>query len=572
MILPCLLSGRTTRLRGALVALALLSHTAPAHAIKILIKGSTSLEGQVQEDSGSQLIRGKLRDDLGGPIAGATVMIELIQSNGEALRLLQGPRSCNGGGPLARMDGGYAVETDKQGAFCMQTHRLPRQGLLRARFPGKQGLTGAQIDLPFDVGRPAALLAWDPKPELLDLDAAVTSVNVALTGNSIYGNSIQLELRDERGKELGSASTDERGRARFEVETARLGAPGAGELVVRGKGEGAPELRAQVVRSARVSLVAKGPEGAIVPQDGYRLPVVVGTQRGAVDGGVVEARLGKEILGVGSVKEGRTEVPLAFEVQSEGEVELSLRYLPSSPGWKSGETLVVRVPVRPPSPLRKAPLLLVGLLLVGWLARGWKRAPSARRAEPEKQQVGGEAVALPELSVEEVQAGTRWEGRVLDAHERRPLVGVEVRVVGRDFYGERRLVEARTDEQGRFDFEVEWAPTHVLQVSGPWHVMVERSLPRAGKMTVGLVSRRRALLEKLATAGRRWVPEQAVEPTPEQLARHLERQERAGGARWARAVEAAVFGRDPVGAGEEARLSELESDLSRRDQIDGVRR
>ena len=574
MILPVLPSGRASRAGalGALWLLVVLLVAAEARAVKVLVKGAASLEGQVQADGAGQIVRGKLRDDLGGPVGGARMVVEMLQADGQAPPSAPAPRPCGGGAALPRAEGGYAVETDAQGAFCLRTQRLPRQGLLRVRFAGRPGLAGASVDLPFDVERPAAQLAWDPRPESLDLDVPQARVAAVFSGAPGSGASIPMELLDESGTVVARGETDERGRVLFEVATAELGGPGSGELKARAR-QGGAELSAKVVRTARVTLVGSGPAEAIVPHDGYRFEVAAGTQRGAAEGGVVEARLGGETLGAGAVRGGKAEVAVAFDVPGEGSVDLTFRYLPSSPGLRGGEPLVLRVPVKPPSPLRKAPLFLVGVLLVGWLARGWKRPPRAQRRAEEKAPEETAAV-LPELRVQAEEGGTRWRGVVLDAHDRRALGGVEVKVVARDFYGEREVQGARTDERGQFEFQVEWAPTHVLQVVAPWHVTIERPLPRAGRMMLALVSRRRALLERLVAAGRRLAPglEPGAEPTPEQIARHFEGAERWGGARWARSVEAAVFGRAPVGVKEETQLAEQEADLTRSGPIDGVRR
>ncbi len=570
MILLPPLPGRAARACAAgALALAAALWSPRAEAVKVLVKGSASVEGQVQVDGTAQVVRGKLRDDLGGPIPGGRVDVQFLQKDGEPLAGISAPKSCAAGGSLPQgADGRYAAETDAQGVFCLRTGRLPRQGLLRLRFSGRPGLTEASIDVPFDTDHPTAMLSWDPKPEVIDLDAPLARFAVALGGGP--GGS-PLDLLDERGKVLATATTDERGRALFEVATSRLAGPGSGELTVRPRQAGRAGLQARVVRSARVALVASAPKEAIIPHDGHRFEISAETLRGGAEGGVIEARLGNEILGAGAVQAGRATLTVAFDVPGEGAVDLTFRYLPSSPGLRAGEALVLRVPVRPPSPLRKAPLLLAGLLLLGWLARGWKRPPRAERPAPRPKEAEAEA-PLPELASEPEAEATGWRGVVLDAHERRPLAGVQVRVLSRDFYGEREIQRTATDERGRFELPGEWAPTFTLHVEAPWHVPVERPLPRPGRLSLGLVSRRRALLERVAAVARRVLPEHPQEPTPEQLARHYEDRARPGEARWARAVESAVFGRDPVGAREEAELSALAADLSRRDPGDGVRR
>jgi len=558
------------------LALLLLLWSGPAGAVKVMVKGTTTLEGQVQADGDAQQIRGKLRDDLGAPVGGARVAIDVVQPDGKPLLTLPAPRPCGGGAAPQQTPDAYQVETDAQGAFCLRTQRLPQRGVLRLRFSGRTGLGTASFEIPFDADKPVPLLAWDPRPEVIDLDVPQVRVAAALVGAGSSGGSEALELTDEAGKVLATTVADERGRATFEVPTATLGGPGGGELTVKPKRakSAVQPLKARVVRSARVNLLGTAPSEAVVPRDGYKFSLAADTQRGPADGGVVEARIGNEIVGVGSVKKGRVEVVTTFDVPTEGSIDVVFRYLSSSPEQRAGEGLVLRVPVKPPSPLRKAPLLVAGLLLVGWLARGWKRPPRAARAAAQAAGSGASPGQLPELVLEQDEGATGWKGVVLDAHEHRGIEGAVVKIVARDFYGEHEVGSAQTDRQGGFEIGGRWEPARVLVVAAPWHGSIERPLPKAGKLRLSLVSRRRALLERLVAAARRLGLESPSEgdPTPAQIARRLGEQERPGGERWARAVEEAAFGHQPVGASEEARVAAMEADLARREASDGVRR
>lgn len=566
---------RRTRLCGGAAVLALSLTCGPAGALKIAVKGTAALEGQVQADGEAQVIRGKLKDDLGAPITGARVAVDVVQPDGKPLLNLPPPRPCTGGAIPQQAPDAYHLETDAQGGFCMRTQRLPQRGVLRLRFAGRTGLSTATFEIPFDAERPVPLLSWDPRPEVIDLDVPQARIAVALTGVAGAVEPLSMELLDESGKSIATAMSDDRGRATFEVSTATLGGPGGGELIARPRRPNAPvqPTRTKVVRAARVNLIATAPSEAIIPHDGHRFVVAADTQRGPASGGVVEAKIGNETVGVGSVKAGRAEVVTAFDVPTEGAIDITFRYVSAAPELRAGEGLVLRVPVRPPSPLRKAPLLLLGLLLLGWLARGWKRPPRAQRAAVARREAPS-AEQLPELVIEPQAGAAGWRGVVLDAHEHRPIAGAAVRVVARDFYGERDVASAQSDAQGRFTLEGAWEPSRALVVEAPWHTPIERPLPRPGKVTLALVSRRRALLDRLVAAGRKLGLEGAAgaEPTPSQIARGFEGQARVGGARWARAVEEAAFGQPPVGAPEEARVVALEADLARREGPDGVRR
>ena len=543
-----------------------------AAALRVTVKGTASIEGRLEPDGDAQILRGKLRDDLGAPVGRASVSADILLPDGRPLLTLPVARACPGSASPQMAPDAYRVTTDAQGAFCLRAQGLPTRGTLRLRFAGQPGLATAAAEVPFDGEPGAPSLAWDPRPEVIDLDASNIRIAVAAGGGRNRPENLSMELLDERGKVLGQALTDDRGRALFEVATAALGGPGPGELVarVRGPGGQAP-LKTTVVRSARVSVVGTAPGEPIVPHDGHKFVLAATTQRGPAEGGVVEARIGNEIVGVGAVKKGQAVVETTFDVPGDGALDIMFSYLSSAPELRPGDGLLLRVPVRPPSPLRKAPLVLAGVLLIGWLARGWRRpARVARENEPDAKPALG---PLPPLVVEEDGGSEGWRGTVLDAHDRRPLAGVVVRVVSRDFYGEREVGSMATDAQGHFELSGPWEATRALLVDAPWHSHLERPLPRPGRLTLALVSRRRSLLDRLVNAARRLgVDAPGGEPTPAQVARGFEAQSRDGGVRWARAVEEVAFGASAVGADEEKRVAGLEDDLARGEGSDRLRR
>jgi hypothetical protein len=576
---------RMTTVRGVgrrALALGLLLFASEAGAVKISIKGSAALEGRVLADGDARMIRGTLRDDVGAPVGGARVSVDVLSQDGKPVLALPTPLPCStavGQAPRATTAAEYVMDTDGQGVFCARAAQFPSRGVLRLRFAGKPGLAATSVQVPFDAERPMPSLAWDPRPDVIDLDLPQAKVSVVASSRSSAGRPLEglgLVLEADDGKVLARSRTDERGRATFDLASSQLSGPGQGDLVVRAeeKAAGLLPLRASVQRAARVTLVATPPAEAIVPRDGHRFEAVAETSRGPVSGGVIEAKIGREVVGAGAVVNGRAGVVTTFDVPSEGVLDVTFSYVSASPELRPGEALVLRVPVRPPSLWRRAPLLAAGLLVLAWLARGWRRPPRAARAQAEKaQEKPGQAAPLPAF-VEEVERGAKgWRGVVLDAHDQRPLRGVAVSVVARDFLGERRVIEVVTGADGSFEFETGWDQHRMLVVEGPLHARVERALPRPGRVSVGLTSRRRALLDRLIVAVKRaggWGG--GGEPTPGQVAKGLEEQNRQAGARWAQAVEEAAFGRDPVDAAGEAKVAAMEIDLARREAEGWVRR
>jgi hypothetical protein len=155
---------------------------------------------------------------------------------------------------------------------------------------------------------------------------------------------------------------------------------------------------------------------------------------------------------------------------------------------------------------------------------------------------------------------------VVDAHDRVPLVGALVFVVSRDFLGERRLAQTRSGDDGSFAFDLTlaWSPVLTLVVEASLHTTLKQNLPKPGRLSVALVSRRRALLDRLVAmanaAGGGWIPN-VGEPTPGHIVSAANIEQRRDVEQWARSVEGAAFGPIAVDATVEAEVSALETDL-----------
>jgi hypothetical protein len=541
------------------VAVALAS--SPALGVRVAVRANATLEARVTNDGDAQVIRGTLKDDVGTPVVAAHVEIEILGADGKRLDL-PAPRPCGataGGHPPHAAPDAYVLDTDARGMFCARTAPITTRGTLRVRFAGQGAIAATSVEIPFDAEQKLPTMTWEGKPDTLDLDLAQLRLSVVATGR-VGGrglDGIALSLLDERGQTLSRARTDERGRASFEIATASLDGPGAGELSVRTEAAGPPLLSARVLRVARVGLVVAPPGDAIVPHDGHTFTVAVETGRGPSSTGAVEARVGEESVGVGTVKSGRAAVTVTFDVPSEGALDLSFRYLTSSPELRAGDPVTLRVPVRPPPAWRRAPLFLVAILLVAWIARGWRRAP--RSAEAARRSLPPPA-RLPEMVAEPDAKARDWHGVVLDAHDRRPIEGAIVRLLARDFRGEHVTAQATTARDGSFILDGAATPTSVIEVEARFHARLEKPAPGPGRVTLALVSRRRALLDRLVHAARRtgFAGAAPPDPTPAHVARQADARSRHEMAGYARAVEAAAYGESPVDAGDEQRVVALE--------------
>lgn len=568
MIPPSYVATCSILRRGALFAGyvgILLTSTHPAYAVKLVVRAAPSLEARVFQDGDAFVLRGTLRDDVGAPVPNAHVDVSVIAAGGAVPVSLGLPVPCSataGGHPPHAAPDAYVLDTDATGVFCARTAKLPEIGLLRARFAGLGALEPVALEIGYDVSRASPTWTWDPKPEEIDLDVprALATVVVNDGVHGVVGTA--LAMFDERGTLLASGRTDADGRASLPVAASALAGPGAGTWEVfpgSSKGPGTAALKVSVSRIARVSLVTAPPAEAIVPADGYPFDVVAETSRGPADGGAVEASVGDRVVGTGPVRSGRARVPVAFELKGAGSLSLTFRYLSASPFLRAGAPVTIPLAVRPPSPFRRAPLLLLGLAVLGWIARSWRRAPAtAREATPTDAEPVAALVAQP------VRNAEGWEGMVLDAHTRRPIPGATLALVTRDFHGERRLMEVTTDREGRFQLRGNGGATATLVVDAHLHSRLERALPPPGKLAIALVARRRSILNRLVEAARRAGGGYAghAEPTPGQIARAGLEAGRGDPTTWALAVESAVFGDAPVDSAVEQRINALETDLA----------
>lgn len=547
---------------------ALLTVSEAAFAVKLVVRAAPTLEARAFVDGEAFVVRGTLRDDVGTPIPNAHVELAVIAAGGSAPLALPPPQPCSaaaGGHPPHAAPDAYVLDTDGAGVFCARTGKLPEVGLLRARFAGFGALEPVSLEAPYDVSRAAPSWAWDPKPDELDLDVprALATVVVSEGTRGIEGTS--LTVWDERGVAVASGRTDGEGRAALSITTSALAGPGAGTWEVfpgnarppAGAAGNVP-LRAAVTRVARVSLVTAPPTAAIVPADGYAFDVVAETSRGPVDGGAVEAAVGDRVVGAGPVRGGRARVQIAFELKGAGSVPLTFRYLSASPFLRAGPAVTIPLAVRPPSPWRRTPLLLLGLVVLGWIARSWRRAPAApREAGPR------EAPPIAEIVAQPVRNAEGWEGTVVDAHTRRPVSTATVALVTRDFHGERAINEATTDREGRFRLAGRASPGAQLVIEAALHTRLERALPPPGKLSIALVLRRRSVLNRLIEAARRAGGGFAgdAEPTPGRIAKVGLEAGRRDPAAWALAVESAAFGDGAVDAATERRIDAMETEL-----------
>ncbi|HET9930228.1 MAG TPA: carboxypeptidase regulatory-like domain-containing protein, partial [Polyangiaceae bacterium] len=118
------------------------------------------------------------------------------------------------------------------------------------------------------------------------------------------------------------------------------------------------------------------------------------------------------------------------------------------------------------------------------------------------------------------------------------------------------LAEVVTDESGEFEISLPGVDTRgaLIRIESTWHSRLEKPLPPPGQLLISLLTRRRALLAALVDwaerRGRPFVGDR--EPTPREVREIATQSAEPAVATWARGVEDAAFGPNPVDADREA--------------------
>lgn len=561
-----------------LFATALLPGAAVAQPapLRVHVRGGAELHAIAGAEGGELTVRGELIDDAGAAIAGAPVAVTALADGTHAPLRLGALAACDRtvtrGAPSAGGDEAVIV-TDERGGFCV-TGRAPAGKMaIKLEFRGSRVYDSAQIEVPVTAEQERlqrALLRFEPPPETIDLDRETVTITAALrvernelfratAAGSAQRANLQLVLEDERHAHVAEAATGGDGRARFEVKTSTLAGPGTGELVVRFGGNAVlakAEDARPIVRRAEAHVALVTPIGKSDPEEGVPIDVVVTTSRGPVSGGVVEVRraapsaLGAagDSLGAGTVDaQGRARVVATFVAGSATKVPLSIRYVPAAPWYRAGPELRAEVDIAGPGVLRQILLAAAVIGAAVWVASGWRRAPRPRLLP------GVEATPAPpgRAGVQVVSSPpdlAGWRGTVVDAHDGSPIAGAKLAIVAPAFAGDGTVARAASDDHGAFTLEGAHRNDARLVVTSPDHTTHEQALPPPSVLRVALVTRRRAVLERLV----RWARQRGApfdgtpEPTPGHVRRAAARASAAEVEVWAGRVEQAAYGPDGV--------------------------
>ena len=564
-----------------------LAVTARADGIRIRVRGSAKIVAHASRDQGELILSGSLVDDAGQPLPAEKVTIHITRESDprdpKVIEGLRAARTCDRS--TERPPTAYGVRvvgapdapdveavTDEGGRFCVRARLVPDRHLTHLSWRGSNLVDGADADLAFDLSRQALVLRFDPTPRIVSLDTPKLTFEAAALieddGTTQAKPGLALVLANEKSDQLGRAVTDSSGRARFVIDAARMGPPGRGSLNVSFAGDAqtafgvhVAEIERRVKVTLRVPAAEKGELKAQVPEDGIPLAVDVASATGPIAEGGVEARIGEAVVGAAPVERGIARLTLTFTAQGT-EALVRLRYVPSAPWYEALGEPVVKVPIRGPGLLAKAPILLAGLAVLAFFLVG-RVASKGNKPEPAPAIVKAdvERVGKPRLDV--VRPAARgevgWRGTVVDAHEGTAVRGARIWVERGTFDGRSVLASVAADAHGAFEL----APIEgivgdeQMAVEAPLHARLVQPLPSPGVLSIALLLRRRALLARLVGwARKRGRPfDVQPEPTPGHVRRAAADDFQT--ARWADAVERAVFGGGDVDARMEGEIERM---------------
>jgi hypothetical protein len=572
---------------AAIASITFVGLAAASGAPRFHLRGTARIDAHVARSQGKLVLSGTVEDDMGAAVDHARVEIQIstpldARATPTLLALApMAPEACSDAWPAPAIEGTDRLVSSTDGAarFCIRLALPTGRYVARLEASGSGFVDGARIDLPVNLALEPVTLRFDPETTMLALDDESSTIEVVATteddGLTTAAANLPLALSNESGRALGDATTSGAGRARFIVPGVLFGAVGQGELRISFAGsvdDGASSYSMAVERRTHVELEVPQATGGRLPlaaaEEEIALRVVATATCGArgcvgTPSGTVEVRLGdaatSRIVGAASLAggEARVVVTLPAPGDGEGDAPLTLNYLPDAPWFEATAPLRLTQPLHPSGAWDKIVLVLTGLGVVGWLGLGRLPRRWERERSPERTKIA-DRVASVEVVTADVAGTERWTGRVVDAHEGTGIAGVRVALERPGFERADVVVDAISDADGAFVLASAGVrPGDRLVAEGALHAAVQVPVPAFGDIRVTLVSRRRALLDRLvAWARRRGRPFDAQpEPTPG----HVQRMARSGDAAksWAEAVERAAYSGAPIDARGEAEVDRL---------------
>jgi hypothetical protein len=226
--------------------------------------------------------------------------------------------------------GERSLRADRGGRFCVDFESQGPDAFggtpeppvdVELRYSDARGLVDAAVRrVSVDRNRRGIELRFVDPPSSIDLDVERARVEIGVRAEPPVPSRstlpILLVARSEGAdRVVGQIGCVLGATAEFSIPTSELGPPGPVDLVARFSGTDSfqpAETVRRLSRVARVTLSLAHPPKPSDPESGVTLDLAVGSSRGAVGSGSVEARLDGETVGIAKVDSGTARVIARF--------------------------------------------------------------------------------------------------------------------------------------------------------------------------------------------------------------------------------------------------------------------
>ncbi len=528
---------------------------ADSAAPTLKISGKASFMTEARANGEGFEVRATLVDEVGRPLPGSEVRSHASAPTDNATL-----RRC--GEPRGEASDELLLSTDKAGRICVIVTGI-LSGSVELSFQDARGYlerTSRVVQLPEGVAT-SFEVGFDPPVTTLSLDRPVQELGLVARARGGASAPAAAELvlsmvADGAERELGRAALDGLGEVhRLSLVSGSFGQPGPARLIGRLQTHGGEELAqasTAITRSVTVALHVGPPsaDGTSATEPGASLTVQATSALGRAPSGVIEARSRGLSVAVARVRAGVGTLTLPAAPAALLGSSVTLEYVGEGAGWLSGPPIELRVLAPGPSYVRYAVWIAAAALAALAVVLGWRRPP---RSRPPAAPIPPRSRASVEV-LETFGVGGGYQGYVRDAHDGAGISPAVVSFIGPGSQGT-VLLQVRTASGGAFRVDDSvFPPGTLVEVTAPLHAPLSAALPAPGVIELSLVSRRRALMERLVRwaerRGKPWTRPMG-EPTPAEVAAVASNEAEPEVERWARDLERLVFGATPPDAASE---------------------
>lgn len=539
--------------RAAVVAALLAGGVVPGGVVpdgalaqpRVSVRAQSRLELRASGTPGALRVEGALRDDLGAPLGGRRVDLELRDAE-SGIRL-------EGGSVTTGTDGSFAVDLEAPAGECIVSASFPREALYdAASAEHRVDVRLAPVDVTLEL----------PGGARLDLD--VPSHPLSIVVRSPRGAAaLDVELATDTGASLGRVTTDAAGHATATLESARLGAPSAGRIVATTRADlerAASRVELAIVRFRATTTTLT----VVLEDDDLVLSGGLSTSAGPQPDEAISILAGEELLGTTLTDDGgrfSLRMPRSDLDGLEDPVALRARFESDAPWLTGSESSAIEVRVGSRLPSLRSIAVVLSLAIALALVLSTLRRPAA---QAELALARSSVVPSARAPGRHVRLGVRLR----DARTRAPIAGAEIRLT----LGDGTTTVTASDETGRA--EATLAGRCELAVTAPGYEVLRATIgsPHRGEWLdaeLRLSSLRDAAAAPLRSVAERALgsPDAAAVATGREVLAAAERRGPAPalGALVAR-VERAAYGAEPpthadvdeIRAGADTALGELE--------------